>query len=425
MMFRVLLGAHTIHPGLGGEAGNGWGWAEALARHPRIGRVEVLAHPMSREAVEQRLASDPSLAAKLRFHWVLPPARIDPWKGDVPGKKQWHRLLAHYLLWQHAAERVARMMVGQIDVAHHVTPGTILLRSFVSRLGVPYIIGPVGGGQAAPLSVAVRLFAQTRDVHGAIEVARSILVKPASRRRSLRQSLSQATAVLCANDQTLRLARRYQSRSERMIDGGIDELPAQRAVLSASKPIVLWVGKLEARKDPLAALRVAEVLRSSLPAAGLLMVGDGWLHDRVNAEVASRGLENVTLLGSVEHGRLAQLYASASIFLFTSVRDTFGVQNLEAMTYGLPIVYRESSGVGVGDFAGASSTGVPAGTDWASVTAQVIAALVLDKEAWKARSDAARDAAAAFTWSSKADRAVRLYELALSSLPLHTAKAMG
>ena len=44
-------------------------------------------------------------------------------------------------------------------------------------------------------------------------------------------------------------------------------------------------------------------------------------------------------------------YRSATVSLFTSHRDTFGVQNLEAMTHGLPIVFRSSLGVSVNDFA--------------------------------------------------------------------------
>lgn len=58
---------------------------------------------------------------------------------------------------------------------------------------------------------------------------------------------------------------------------------------------------------------------------------------------------------------MADVYASASIFLFTSIRDTFSVQNLEAMSHGLPMVYRASAGVGVSDFFSQASAGVTAG----------------------------------------------------------------
>lgn len=411
---RVLLGTHTVDPTQGGEGGTGWGWAESLARNPAIERVEVVAHPQAREAIEQRLTDDSALATKLHFHWVLPPKLIDPWKGSPPGKKVWHRLLLHYQLWQLAAERAARPLVKRLDVAHHVTLGSIYLRTFVTELPLPYIIGPVGGGQAASTRDALMLLKKTRDVHSAFELVRSLLIRPMGRRSVVRRRLSGASAVLCANSQTLQLARRYQPRSELMIDGGIDSLPTRRAGPPGAAPIVLWVGKLEARKDPLAALDVAEALRTMMPAARLLIAGTGWLSDRMSREIARRSLSGtVDLAGHIPFEHMDATYASASVFLFTSLRDTFGVQNLEAMTYGLPIVFRDSSGVSVSDFAGPAAIPVANRDGWATKAALAITELLQNPRSWQARSDAAITAAQGFTWAAKAERAVTLYEQSL------------
>jgi glycosyltransferase involved in cell wall biosynthesis len=410
---RVVLGAHTINPASGGEGSIGWGWAEGLARHPSVSSVRVMAHPMSRETVEERLGADPTLS-KLTFEWVLPPSRIDPWDPKKRDRRQWHRLLAHYQLWQRAAAERARRFDGGIDVAHHITPGTIFLRSFVAELGIPYIIGPVGGGQVAPLPAAVGLLRAYGDTHGAIEIARSLLVKPMSHRRSFRRRIEGAVTVFCANGQTLRLASRYQIRSELMIDSGVSALPSERATFRAREQLILWVGKFEARKDPEAALDLAEALAPLLPAARVVMVGDGWLGDRVRKAALTRKLDNIIMLGPVEHGQLADLYASASLFLFTSVRDTFGAQNLEAMSHGLPIVYRESPGVGLRDFAQTACIGIPAGPTWAAASARAVSAILADQNAWQSLSNSARTAAATFTWGSKVNRAVDWYERALA-----------
>lgn len=410
---RVLLGAHTIDPTQGGEGGTGWGWAQCLARHPTIELVDVMAHPIARQAIEDRLARDAVLGAKLRFHWVLPPALIDPWKGNSPNKKVWHRLLLHYQLWQRSAERAALRLAASADIAHHVTFGSIYLRTFVTELPLPYIIGPVGGGQVPPLLEAVRLFTQSRDVHAGLEVARSLLIGLIGRRPTMKRRLGRASFILCANSQTLELARRYQSRSELMIDGGIDSLPARRAQAPGSDPIVIWVGKLEARKDPLAALEVAEALRPMVPRARLLMIGDGWLAERVQEEVQRRSLtDTVQLTGRVRYEEMEAWYTCASAFLFTSIRDTFGVQNLEAMSYGLPIVFRASRGVSITDFAGAAAFGVPSGKGWATKAAHALRKLLQDANEWQTRSTAAVTAASKLTWAAKAERAVMHYQQA-------------
>jgi glycosyltransferase involved in cell wall biosynthesis len=365
---------------------------------------------MEREAIEHRLRQDAQLDDKLRFHWVLPPDRIDPWKGDVPGKKVWHRLLLHYQLWQRYAERVGKELAESVDVAQHVTFGNIFLKTFITELQLPYIIGPVGGGQAPPPTDALRLLAKTRDVHGGIELVRSVVVRGSAHRPALRRRLGNAVAVLCANSQTLAVARRYQPRSQLMIDGGITALPSSRAKLDSTAPVVLWVGKMEARKDPFAALDVADELRKVLPRAQLVMIGDGWLRGRVAEAALDRHLEDVVdLRGAIPHEQMDAAYAGASAFLFTSRRDTFGVQNLEAMTYGLPIVFRAGSGVGVDDFARGSAIAVQATEHFASQAAQRISRLAAAPVEWQRRSDEALREAANFTWAEKARRVVDLF----------------
>jgi glycosyltransferase involved in cell wall biosynthesis len=202
-----------------------------------------------------------------------------------------------------------------------------------------------------------------------------------------------------------------------MIDGGITSMPGAYASAPAEAPVVIWVGKLEARKDPLAALDVAEELRLRIPRARLVMVGDGWLSDRIREEIRARSLTDcVQLVGRITHNAMTDVYTSASVFLFTSLRDTFGVQNLEAMTHGLPIVFRDSSGVAVGDFAGSAAVAVPNGEKWPVRAAQAVAELLRDGEDWRNRSLVAVSTARNLTWTAKVERAAALYRAAVTEM---------
>jgi hypothetical protein len=153
---RVMLGAQTIDPSAGSEDRSGWGWAEALQRHRSVSSVRVEAHPGQRGIIEERLASDSTLS-KLSFEWVLP--NPDPCE---PG----------------GSSHASGGLLGEIDIAHHVTPGTILLERFVSDLGAPYVIGPVGGGQAVPLLDALRFVVESPEAGHLTGLARSLLVLP-------------------------------------------------------------------------------------------------------------------------------------------------------------------------------------------------------------------------------------------------------
>lgn len=106
--------------------------------------------------------------------------------------------------------------------------------------------------------------------------------------------------------------------------------------------IILYVGRLSREKglDRLAgAMRLLG--EDGERDVRLLVVGDGerrtWLENL--------GLPNVTLLGyESDTAALARIYASSDAFITPSVREGFGIAQLEAMSCGLPVICPEKSG---------------------------------------------------------------------------------
>ena len=65
----------------------------------------------------------------------------------------------------------------------------------------------------------------------------------------------------------------------------------------------------------------------------------GWLCDGIFELVARLGLEqDVIFTGYVASGQLAELYSRASVFVFPSFYEGFGLPPLEAMACGVPVV---------------------------------------------------------------------------------------
>jgi len=92
---------------------------------------------------------------------------------------------------------------------------------------------------------------------------------------------------------------------------------------------LLFVGAVQARKDPLAALEAAE-------AAGLPLVVAGPEKElELVRELRARGAD---VRGWVETTELAQLYRRAAAFVLPSRYEGFGVPVLEAMASGTPVV---------------------------------------------------------------------------------------
>lgn len=138
MPLNLLLSAYACQPNMGSEPGVGWNLAQALAQHHR---VWVLTRCSNRAAIEAELAEHP--VANLTVVYCDPPPL-------------WRRLPAaqvpHYYGWQIGAYFAAKALLNAVDIdlIHHVTYVRYSTPSFLTLLPVPFVWGPVGGGEMAP-----------------------------------------------------------------------------------------------------------------------------------------------------------------------------------------------------------------------------------------------------------------------------------
>lgn len=136
-----------------------------------------------------------------------------------------------------------------------------------------------------------------------------------------------------------------------------EPLPAEIAAFVAGRPVVLSVGRLVPYKgfDGL-----IEAFRRVAHDAVLIIAGAGPEHDRLAAQIAASGLsDRVMLTGRVSKDTLNALFRSAFLYVMSSVGRTeaFGVVQIEAMAYGLPIVATDVPRSGVGWVSGRGDLG--------------------------------------------------------------------
>jgi len=99
-------------------------------------------------------------------------------------------------------------------------------------------------------------------------------------------------------------------------------------------PVVLYVGRLSREKSIDQVLAAFAAVQAELPAARLLLVGDGPLR----ADLERNAPPGCMLTGLVTGAPLATLYASADLFMFPSETETFGNVVVEAQASGLPVI---------------------------------------------------------------------------------------
>ncbi len=114
----------------------------------------------------------------------------------------------------------------------------------------------------------------------------------------------------------------------------------RRMTGSPETPILLYVGRLSYEKNLPALLDAFELLGET--GAHLVFVGDGPARAELERSLSGR---NATFTGYLSGPALAEAYASADVFTFPSLTETFGQVVMEAMASGLPVVGFDVEGV--------------------------------------------------------------------------------
>ena len=135
----------------------------------------------------------------------------------------------------------------------------------------------------------------------------------------------------------------------RVVGRGVDTAlydPARRSPglrsswgVAHGAPVCLYVGRLAPEKNLALARRTFAAIRARHPAARMVWVGDGPSATQLAAEHPDHHFA-----GLRRGDDLAAHYASADLFLFPSLTETYGNVVAEAMASGLPVVaYRSAA----------------------------------------------------------------------------------
>lgn len=142
------------------------------------------------------------------------------------------------------------------------------------------------------------------------------------------------------------------------------ELRAQWLGATGEGPVLLYVGRLAAEKNVPLALRAFEAVRRRMPSARMVMVGDGPMRKRWET-----AFPHVRFVGLQRREALARHYASADLFLFPSLSETFGNVTMEALASGLAVVAFDAAAAGEHIVDGVNGALAPPGDEAAFVSA--------------------------------------------------------
>jgi len=329
-------GSLVLHPG---EDLTGWMLVQEIAkRHD----VWVVTHDYNRPEIEASLKRRTQRNA--RFVFVRLPRYLDRLYKFGAGERM------YYYFWQLAAWRVARRLHREVrfDLAHHVTFGNYWMPSFIGAfLRIPFVWGPVGGGQKTPASLFGRynLPGQFSEIGRDLAqwMGRNLLV---SRRMCLRRS----SAILVCNKETrLQYAKKYQPRVHDFPVNGIskEDLIGSARKKSGRKFRVLTAGRLIRLKGFDICIEAFAKMADKYPDAVLEIVGQGPEESRLRELAREKNIgSKVIFIPWLDRRSLLKKMRRSDVFLFASFRDGGGAVVVEAMASGLPVVCLNTGGPG-------------------------------------------------------------------------------
>lgn len=108
---------------------------------------------------------------------------------------------------------------------------------------------------------------------------------------------------------------------------------------------LISIGRFNPEKGFFDLIDVIKIVKKTIPNIKLTLIGDGNLYSLINDKIVDNNLtNNIQLTGFLNKNEIEGYLLNSSIYLMTSLSESFGIALLEAMSYGLPSISFDNEG---------------------------------------------------------------------------------
>lgn len=334
---KILLSAYACEPNKGSEPGVGWNWAVHLAERFEI---YVITRSNNKNAIEKYISENPIEHLHFYYHDCSDMARRF--------KKLPNGIFLYYKKWQREILPLAKKIVQEehIELVHHVTFNEFRTPGKLYKLDIPFVWGPIGGGQFYKPVFKDAYFSKKDIIK---EVFRNQINKfYLTCSKDIKNAIKKASVILIADQSTesvMPKSRKYIRLLETAYNierNGIKTFSKKKKDKCIQ---LLWIGGIWPRKG--LKVLIDALGKSDFRDFKLEIIGDGKDKKKCKKLVKAYGLENkIHFCGKMSYQEVNEQYDRADVFVFTSLRDTSGNVILEAMSHGLPVITLDHHGAG-------------------------------------------------------------------------------
>lgn len=340
---NIVILAYDCNPYEGSESWVGWNY---IKQEIKYNRLIVVTSKENKTDIEDYIKKNPSEdVCRAQFVFVDENKYIKKYKL---GLTEQFCVLETYMLWHYSAYKEVKKIVEQerIDIVHHLTLGDFRVVGKVWKLDVPFIFGPVGGGQETPK--CLKRYVTDKKT----EIIRSCVNHIIVRNKNYRMALEKASYVFSANDETTEIMSKTKIDTKKIIQ--LSDLSVEEKYLNdrldlkkqaTNKTIIIVSGRLIGRKGISLLIDAISQVKTNNEFA-VRIFGDGPEKNNLAKQIETLGLKDkVFLKGKVSLEEIQQKYKKSDIYILPSLRETTGTAVFEAAANKLAIIALNQNGV--------------------------------------------------------------------------------
>ena len=265
-------------------------------------------------------------------------------------KKKPGGIYLYYFFWQVVAASKAKNLhqKEKFHLVHHVTFTIFRQPSFMGAIGIPFILGPLGGGETAP-----RRLRKGYGIRGQVlDMLRDAANFGVNWDPFMQMTFQKATKIYAATPQTGdALPKNYAHKVSVHPSIAFDAVsikPTPKRQRN-NRFNILYAGSFLYWKGMHLGLQAFSLLAAENKNAWLTMVGDGPEKKNWQSLASQLGINHKIYWQDflAEQQMLFQFFDKFDLFLFPSLHESGGTVVLESMAYGLPVICLDLGGPGM------------------------------------------------------------------------------
>jgi glycosyltransferase involved in cell wall biosynthesis len=335
---KILLSAYACEPNRGSEPEVGWKWAVTLSKMGH--EVHVVTRLNNKEVIENYLSKN-KIPNLFFIYFDYPKWLLKLIKGKANAYSYFY-----FYIWQIGIYFAVKPFIKKIkfDFIHHVTFVSIRIPSFLCFYNVPFIFGPISGGDKIPIQLRKK-FPYLLMIKEFIRDINNYFIKISP---LINVVFLKSHKIYVTSEQTKKLIPlKFHNKTEQLLAIGSDHfLDKEFNFIEKRKFNICFAGNLIHIKGLSIVLKT--IYKMNLSNIDLTIIGTGNIESELKEKAIKYKINHqIKWLGQINRYDLIQEFKKSNLLLIPALRDSGGLVILEAMSVGVPVATLNIGGPGI------------------------------------------------------------------------------